>query len=86
MPTETAQGHKGSMYGLDSTHPQYPQTVRWPGEVAAKSLGDAGETSLTYTKERMVRVCKRRQRSNPGDKRNHCQGACASTTGLKKRS
>ena len=31
------------MYGLEATHPQYPQTVRWQGEVAAVSLGQDGE-------------------------------------------
>ena len=75
---KTTQG----MYGLDSTHPQYPQTVRWPGEVAAKSLGDDCEVELTYTKDRMDRGCKRRRRRNPGEKRNHGQGACASPAGL----
>ena len=30
------------MYGLKATHPQYPQIVQWPGEVAAKSLGKDG--------------------------------------------
>ena len=36
---EPSQG----MYGLEATHPQYPQIVRLPGEVAAKSVGQDGQ-------------------------------------------
>ena len=31
------------MYGLEATHPQYPQTVLWLGEVAAVLLGQDGQ-------------------------------------------
>ena len=40
------------MYGLEATHPQYPQTVRWLGEVAAVSSKQdhdrPGETTSCY--------------------------------------
>ena len=31
------------MYGLEATHPQYPQAVLMPGKVAVKSLGQDGQ-------------------------------------------
>ena len=33
-------------YGLEATHPQYPQIIRLSGEVAAKSSGQDGQAYL----------------------------------------